>query len=40
MSRNTIKIVLESEFDSTITHIKSKVGMIACPQRRYYPAST
>jgi hypothetical protein len=39
-SRNTIKIVLGTEFDLTIAQLKSKIGMIADSKRRYYLAST
>jgi hypothetical protein len=39
-SRNTIKIVLGTEFDLTIAQLKSKIGRIAYPKRRYYFAST
>ena len=39
-SRNTIEIVLGSEFDLTIAQLKSNVWEIAYPQRRYHFAST
>jgi hypothetical protein len=38
--RNTIKIVLQTEFDLTIAQLKSKIGKIVDPKRRYYLAST
>jgi hypothetical protein len=38
--RNTIKIVLQTEFDLMIAQLKSKIGMIADSKRRYYHAST
>jgi hypothetical protein len=39
-SRNTIKIVLGTEFDLTIAQLKSKIGRIAYPKRKYYFTST
>jgi hypothetical protein len=40
MSRNTIKIVLGTEFDLTIAQSQIKDGKIVDPKKRYYLAST
>jgi hypothetical protein len=39
-SRNTIKIVIGTEFELTIAQLKSKIRRIADSKRRYYHAST
>jgi hypothetical protein len=39
-SRNTIKIVLGTDFDLTIAQTQIKDGKIADPKKRYYLAST
>jgi hypothetical protein len=39
-SRNTIKIVLGTEFNLTIAQSQIKDGKIVDPKKRYYHAST